>query len=82
MLSVQDIQDILRIPLIGVIPESQNVLQASNSGTPVILQENSVVAEAYKDVVARLLGEDRPIRFLDTEKKVFSSDCLEDKTCL
>lgn len=71
MLSVQDIQDILRIPLIGVIPESQNVLQASNSGTPVILQENSVVAEAYKDVVARLLGEDRPIRFLDTEKKGF-----------
>ena len=38
---------------------------------PVILQENSVVAEAYKDVVARLLGEDRPIRFLDTEKKGF-----------
>lgn len=71
MLSVQDIQDILRIPLIGVIPESQNVLQASNAGTPVILQENSVVAEAYKDVVARLLGEDRPIRFVDTEKKGF-----------
>lgn len=71
MLSVQDIQDILRIPLIGVIPESQNVLQASNSGTPVILQEDSVVAEAYKDVVARLLGEDRPIRFLDAEKKGF-----------
>ena len=71
MLSVQDIQDILRIPLIGVIPESQNVLQASNSGTPVILQENSIVADAYKDVVARLLGEDRPIRFLDTEKKGF-----------
>ncbi|MCT6880929.1 MULTISPECIES: septum site-determining protein MinD [Snodgrassella] len=71
MLSVQDIQDILRIPLIGVIPESQNVLQASNSGTPVILQENSVVAEAYKDVVARLLGEDRPIRFVDAEKKGF-----------
>ena len=71
MLSVQDIQDILRIPLIGVIPESQNVLQASNSGTPVILQENSIVAEAYKDVVTRLLGEDCPIRFLEAEKKGF-----------
>ena len=71
MLSVQDIQDILRIPLIGVIPESENVLQASNSGTPVILQENAVAAEAYKDVVARLLGEDKPIRFVDTEKKGF-----------
>lgn len=71
MLSVQDIQDILRIPLIGVIPESQNVLQASNSGTPVILQENSIAAEAYKDVVTRLLGEDCPIRFLEAEKKGF-----------
>ncbi|MDF7675389.1 septum site-determining protein MinD [Neisseriaceae bacterium ESL0693] len=71
MLSVQDIQDILRIPLIGVIPESQNVLQASNSGMPVILQDDSIVAEAYKDVVDRLLGQDCPIRFLDTEKKGF-----------
>ena len=71
MLSVQDIQDILRIPLIGVIPESENVLQASNAGTPVILQENAVAAEAYKDVVAPLLGEDKPIRFVDTEKKGF-----------
>lgn len=71
MLSVQDIQDILRIPLIGVIPESQNVLQASNSGNPVILQENSIAAEAYKDVVDRLLGDDRSIRFLDIEKKGF-----------
>ena len=46
MLSVQDIQDILRIPLIGVIPESQNVLQASNAGAPVIHQEDAVAAQA------------------------------------
>ncbi|WP_037586535.1 septum site-determining protein MinD [Stenoxybacter acetivorans] len=71
MLSVDDICDILRVPLIGVIPESENVLQASNAGTPVILVEGSTAAEAYKDVVARLLGEDRPIRFLDVEKKGF-----------
>ena len=71
MLSVDDIRDILRIPLIGVIPESQNVLQASNAGTPVIHQEDAVAAEAYKDVVARLLGENREIRFLETEKKGF-----------
>ena len=69
MLSVEDICDILRIPLIGVIPESQNVLQASNSGSPVIHLNDTVAAEAYKDVVARLMGEDRPIRFLEAEKK-------------
>lgn len=71
MLSVQDICDILRIPLIGVIPESQNVLQASNSGSPVIHQNDAVAAEAYKDVISRLLGENREMRFLDAEKKGF-----------
>ena len=71
MLSVDDICDILRIPLIGVIPESQNVLQASNAGMPVIHQQDAVAAEAYKDVIARLLGENREMRFLDAEKKGF-----------
>ena len=71
MLSVQDIQDILRIPLIGVIPESQNVLQASNSGSPVIHQTDAIAAQAYQDVVARLLGENREIRLLEAEKKGF-----------
>ena len=71
MLSVQDICDILRIPLIGVIPESQNVLQASNSGAPVIHQNDAPAAEAYKDVVSRLLGENREMRFLAAEKKGF-----------
>ncbi|MCG7657774.1 septum site-determining protein MinD [Wielerella bovis] len=71
MLSVDDIKDILRIPLIGVIPESQNVLQASNAGEPVIHQSDAVAAQAYEDVVARLLGENRPIRFLEVEKKGF-----------
>ena len=71
MLSVQDICDILRIPLIGVIPESQNVLQASNAGSPVIHQGDAIAAEAYKDVIARLLGENREMRFLDAEKKGF-----------
>lgn len=70
MLSVQDVYDILRVQLIGVIPESQEVLQASNSGEPVIMQD-APAAEAYKDVVARLLGENREMRFLEAEKKSF-----------
>ena len=68
MLSVDDIQEILRVPLIGVIPESESVLQASNSGTPAIHLEKSDVAEAYKDVVARFMGEERPMRFITQEK--------------
>jgi septum site-determining protein MinD len=68
MLSLTDIQDILRIQLIGVIPESESVLQASNQGTPAIHLAGSDVAEAYQDVVARFLGEDKPMRFTDYQK--------------
>jgi len=68
MLSIEDIQDILRIPLIGVIPESENVLQASNQGVPAVHLDQTEVSEAYLDVVDRFLGEDKPLRFIDVEK--------------
>lgn len=59
MLSVADVEEILAIPLLGVIPESQVVLNASNQGTPVILEDQSDAGQAYDDAVARLLGEER-----------------------
>ena len=64
MLSVDDVREILSIDLLGVIPESKSVLQASNSGVPVILDEASDAGQAYRDAVARYLGEERPHRFL------------------
>lgn len=69
MLSVEDVQDILSLELLGVIPESKSVLNASNSGVPVILDEESTAGQAYADVVARYLGEDIPHRFINEEKK-------------
>jgi len=69
MLSLDDIKDILRIPLIGVIPESESVLQASNQGVPAVHMQGSDVSEAYKDVIARFLGEDKPMRFIDAPKQ-------------
>lgn len=71
MLSLQDIQDILRIPLIGVIPESEAVLNASNQGIPAIHLQGTDVSEAYKDVVDRFLGQDKPLRFIEAEKPSF-----------
>ena len=68
MLSLKDVEDILRIKLIGVIPESEDVLQASNQGLPAIHLKGTSVAEAYQDVVDRYLGEDKPLRFVDYEK--------------
>jgi septum site-determining protein MinD len=71
MLSLDDIQEILRTPLIGVVPESETVLDASNQGLPAIHLKGTDVSEAYKDVVARFLGEERPMRFVDAAKQGF-----------
>jgi len=69
MLSVTDVKEILAIPLIGVIPESKSVLKASNTGTPVILDEASDAGIAYQDAIARFLGEERPMRYISNERK-------------
>ena len=69
MLSVTDVQDILAIPLLGVIPESMSVLTSSNAGTPVIANRDADAGRAYEDVVARFLGETREQRFITAEKK-------------
>ncbi|MGJ7162644.1 septum site-determining protein MinD [Morganella morganii] len=71
MLSMEDVLEILCIPLIGVIPEDQSVLRSSNQGEPVILDQESDAGKAYDDTVARILGEDRPFRFIEEEKKGF-----------
>jgi septum site-determining protein MinD len=63
------VQEILGIEVVGVIPESEGVLAASNAGVPVILDESSNAGHAYEDAVARLLGETRPMRFIDVQKK-------------
>jgi septum site-determining protein MinD len=65
MLGHADVQELLNIPILGVIPESEVVLECSNQGTPVILADGSPAARAYDDMVARFLGEERPLRFIN-----------------
>ncbi len=71
MLSVDDVKDILSLSLLGVIPDSQDVLTASNQGIPVIMNNDSDAALAYNDSVDRFLGDDVPIRFTNTRKRSF-----------
>lgn len=71
MLKVDDVLEILAAPLLGVIPESEAVLRASNTGTPVTLDDKSNAGQAYGDCVDRLLGETRDHRFLTPEPKGF-----------
>jgi septum site-determining protein MinD len=77
MLSHGDILEILKVPLMGVIPESQRVLESSNQGLPAVHQKETDVAQAYQDAIDRYLGNDQPLRFVDEEDKGFFRRLLE-----
>ena len=70
-MSVDDVKEILGLDVIGVVPESPDVLAASNAGVPVILNDESNASRAYDDAVGRLLGEDLPMRFLEEPRRGF-----------
>ena len=73
MLGVEDVLELLGIPLLGVIPESKAVLLSSNKGQPAVLDEGTDVAQAYLDVIYRFLGEERAHRFIQEERRgIFS----------
>jgi len=62
MLSIDDVLEILSIPLIGIVPESEEVLRASNVGSPVTLNNPlSAPARAYFEATRRLKGEQIPM---------------------
>lgn len=62
MMNVEDVLEILAVPLLGVIPESQAILRASNVGTPVVLDGPSAASKSYEDAVSRLVGNDVEMR--------------------
>jgi len=73
MLSVADVLDILSVPLIGIIPESEEILRASNVGAPITMNGGaSPAAKAYRDAARRLAGEAVPL-VMPVEKRPFLS---------
>ena len=69
MLKLDDVLEILAIPVLGVIPQCGSVLQASNLGMPVVLDDSSKAGQSYKDAAARLLGEDVELRYVTPQKR-------------
>lgn len=64
MMSVQDVQDILAIPLLGVIPDDERVIVSTNRGEPLVLEQKlSLAGLAFSNIARRLLGETVP--FID-----------------
>ena len=73
MLSVLDVLDILAIPLLGIIPESKDILRASNLGAPVTINNAaSAAGRAYRDAARRLNGESVPIAMPDAKKTLLT----------
>jgi len=61
MLSVEDVSEILAIPLLGIVPEDNHILIATNRGIPVVLENRSAAGQAFMRIARRLIGEDVPL---------------------
>jgi septum site-determining protein MinD len=72
MLNIEDVLEILSVPLLGIIPESEDVLRASNLGSPMLLSSDSTApGRAYLDAAKRLNGEKVPITIPSEKKSIF-----------
>lgn len=71
-LAISDIEELLGLPVVGVIPESREVLTCTNTGSPAILLEDEVpVSGAFRDTVARFSGDEKELRFIRPEPVSF-----------
>jgi septum site-determining protein MinD len=71
MLSADDVTDILAVKLIGIVPDDEGVVSASNSGNPVTLNETSRSGQAFRNIARRLCGEDVPFMQLESNTNLF-----------
>jgi septum site-determining protein MinD len=67
MLGIEDVLNILALPLIGVIPEDEKIITSTNKGEPIYYDKDSKAAEAYRRIAKRMLGEE--VAFLDLSVK-------------
>jgi septum site-determining protein MinD len=68
MLSVEDIVEILRAPLLGVVPEEPKLVDFTNRGEPIVLEENYPASRALVDIARRIAGEDVPMVYHGQKK--------------
>ncbi|GHV45639.1 site-determining protein [Synergistales bacterium] len=71
MLSQDDILDILSVSLIGVVPEDDGVIRASNNGEPLTFEQSTPAGEAYANIAARILGDNVPLLQFDAKSQSF-----------
>ncbi|MDD3343198.1 MAG: septum site-determining protein MinD, partial [Sulfurospirillaceae bacterium] len=67
MLSVEDVLSILALPLIGIVPDDEDIITSTNIGAPIVNKDKSLSAESYRRIARRILGEE--VEFLDIRAK-------------
>jgi septum site-determining protein MinD len=71
MMNVEDIEDILAIDLIGVVPDDEEVVMSTNRGEPAVLKEHSLSGMAFRNIARRISGEDVPFLQFDVQESFF-----------
>ncbi len=71
MLSTDDVLDILAIPLLGVVPEDENIIVSSNRGAPAAMDEKSRAGQAFRNIARRLKGDEVPFMPLEDNQGFF-----------
>jgi len=72
MLSIEDVLHILALPLIGVVPDDEEIVRSTNLGEPIALDKNSIVGEAFRRIARRIEGEDVEYLDINSKKSFFS----------
>ncbi len=68
MMALDDVTDILAIDVLGVVPDDESIVVSSNKGEPAVLDEGSKAGQAFRNITARLLGENRPLMNLEVDE--------------
>ena len=66
-----DVEEILAIDILGVVPDDESIVIATNKGEPAVMNENSKAGQAYRNIVQRLLGNDVPLMSFEPEPETF-----------
>ena len=78
MMNIQDVTEILAVDILGVVPDDESIVIATNKGEPSVNTTESRAGQAYRNIVQRLLGEDMsfeqaPESFMEKLKKLFKN---------
>ncbi|MBS4960441.1 MAG: septum site-determining protein MinD [Clostridiales bacterium] len=71
MMSIDDVTEILAIDILGVVPDDESIVVASNKGEPAVMVEDSLAGQAYRNITRRIMGEDVPLLDLSVQESIF-----------